>query len=482
MAVEAINVNEPKEPVKSENTVKVEPKTEQYPNDTVELSTKNKKKSIPMWKKFAIGAGGTIAAAVGVGILVIKHHGNRIKKLYDEKLILSNLKEKIDFKEAATVQEGIKFAKEVLGIKEVDANFTLEAINAANRGLVDVSNAHKGKVFMPHALRYTSPRVKNDYVAAVQMDINSSEFGHMYINKHYFDKDFLDAEIKNRLYNSNGQLFEFDSKSEVVTQPVWDKYVLANPSKDVAKLIRKYYRDSANMSVEEKRNLFYSLAYGKDDARRYFRTPAETYVNLLTKHRTVLNELGYVPKSAEEIEKLTNKQQKELLTTLLDKLKTKNIYLEHNFEFFTPLKTIYHEMGHLQDAARNLKDLDLRQWKFDLKGEWRAIKNKRETGEITSRADVDEVDNRWGSVWDEYMKNFLLNNPEKFKKKYPDLYEFVTNKKIMQTSGKVSAYAQSGIGEFIAETYARLTDGKTLPDDVMALYRKYKGPEFLNAA
>ena len=80
------------------------------------------------------------------------------------------------------------------------------------------------------------------------------------------------------------------------------------------------------------------------------------------------------------------------------------------------------------------------------------------------------------------MKNFLQDNPEKFKKKYPDLYEFVTEKCNLQTSGKISAYAQSGIGEFIAETYARMIDGKTIPDDVMALYRKYKGPEIIIAA
>ena len=80
------------------------------------------------------------------------------------------------------------------------------------------------------------------------------------------------------------------------------------------------------------------------------------------------------------------------------------------------------------------------------------------------------------------MKSFFLSNPDKFKKKYPDLYEFITEKTKLQTSGKISAYAQSGIGEFIAETYARMIDGKTIPDDVMALYRKYKGPEFLAAA
>jgi hypothetical protein len=61
---------------------------------------------------------------------------------------------------------------------------------------------------------------------------------------------------------------------------------------------------------------------------------------------------------------------------------------------------------------------------------------------------------------------------------YPEFYEFLTTQSIQQTAGKVSDYAQVGIGEFVAETYADMISGKKIPDDVMALYRKYKGPEF----
>ena len=44
------------------------------------------------------------------------------------------------------------------------------------------------------------------------------------------------------------------------------------------------------------------------------------------------------------------------------------------------------------------------------------------------------------------------------------------------TAGKVSAYAQTSIGEFIAETYAKMVSGDTIPDDVLKLYKKYNGP------
>lgn len=54
--------------------------------------------------------------------------------------------------------------------------------------------------------------------------------------------------------------------------------------------------------------------------------------------------------------------------------------------------------------------------------------------------------------------------------------EFLNSKSIQETAGKVSPYAQESPLEFVAETFADLLEGKTLPDDVMALYKKYNGP------
>lgn len=54
--------------------------------------------------------------------------------------------------------------------------------------------------------------------------------------------------------------------------------------------------------------------------------------------------------------------------------------------------------------------------------------------------------------------------------------EFLNDKSIQETAGKVSPYAQESPLEFVAETFADLLEGKTLPDDVMALYKKYNGP------
>ncbi len=54
--------------------------------------------------------------------------------------------------------------------------------------------------------------------------------------------------------------------------------------------------------------------------------------------------------------------------------------------------------------------------------------------------------------------------------------EFLQNKDIQATAGKISEYAQSSPNEFVAEAFSLLAQGKKLPDDVMALYKKYNGP------
>lgn len=54
--------------------------------------------------------------------------------------------------------------------------------------------------------------------------------------------------------------------------------------------------------------------------------------------------------------------------------------------------------------------------------------------------------------------------------------EFVTDKQIQQTARKVSDYATESPLEFVAETFSQLMEGKTFPEDVMALYKKYGGP------
>ena len=113
-----------------------------YPPDTVEISAANKikkpKEKMSAGAKVGVTALGVLGSLAIGAVCFAKHQSGKLTKLYNEKMQLVNLAEKIDFKEAKTVEEGIKFAKDVLKIGEVDSNFTLDAINYANRGLVDV--------------------------------------------------------------------------------------------------------------------------------------------------------------------------------------------------------------------------------------------------------------------------------------------------------------------------------------------------------
>lgn len=103
------------------------------------------------------------------------------------------------------------------------------------------------------------------------------------------------------------------------------------------------------------------------------------------------------------------------------------------------LNTIYHEQGHLQDMAKNY---------------WKEINESNGIAVHWNRKDQ--------------LSSELINNS-------PRLRSFFSNEE-QNVVGKVSDYAKSGIGEFIAETYAKLIKKEKLSDDVMALYKKYGGP------
>ena len=463
-------------------TKNIYPKTEPYPNDSVELSKKDEQKKKPSLVKTLLAIGGGIAGAgamfCGAVILMANHHGNKIAKLYKEKLVLSNLPEKIEFKEAKTVQEGIDFAKKILGIKEVDKDITLEAINTANKGLVDVSNANKGKLFIPTRLGFETPNNKDDdYIAYVVKDIYSNKFGNLVVNKNYFDGKFLDNEINKFLFFDSGNaVYKISDDLKQISSTQRIGCVRPFPNDDIARLIKDFYKDSSKLNISDKQKLYYSLEKAYISATRAIRNPLEALKTLSEKKAEFLKN-NNIEINFAELEKMNTEKQVEYLKNLIQKMEDKNSYWQVRFGVELPTSTIHHEMGHLQDFAKNLKELDIKKWKFSFREAWREAGHKVKTGEDISRVGVKEVDNRWGSTWKDKYEKLLKENPEKFKKYYPDLYEFVTKQDIQQTVGKISGYAQSGIGEFIAEVYAKMIEGKTIPEDVMALYRKYKGPE-----
>ena len=125
-----------------------------------------------------------------------------------------------------------------------------------------------------------------------------------------------------------------------------------------------------------------------------------------------------------KIMKMSHAEQSDLLSSCINEANIKIGYKPAS-----RFKTIYHEFGHLNDPN------------------------------ISSRA---------------CEKAFYDSNKESYPK---ELTEWFNNTHNLKVSGEVSSYATENPAEFIAETFAGLVEGKTYSDDVMALYKKYGGPE-----
>jgi len=448
-------------------------KTEPYPNDSLELSTKYN--NLSKKKKASLYAASSTAFLACTSFVFLKYQKNRILNLYKKKLVISNLPEKLEFKPAKTLEEAMKYTKDVLGIKEVDKNFTLEALNIANKGITDVSNAQKGKLFLPTKLRFEKKK-KDSVIASVDNNIYYDTFGNLVINKSYFDESFLDKSIQNFLFskdNKNKIYSNHEATGKLRAQYRWG-CVYPELKTDLEKLVKRFYQDKSSLSIDEKQVLYYSLLNAFTNASRSQRTPFETLKEIIANKRylSILKRNNFQT-DLEKIKSMSYKEKQKYLTNIIKTLEKNNIYFNEYYGITSPAYSIYHEMGHLQDFAKNLKELDVMKWDIKFSKLW----GKRgKYGEY--RFGVREIENRWGAnAKDKYRKMFE-NQPNRFKNRYPDLYEFLTNEESKVAAGKVSSYAQSGIGEFIAETYAAMIEKKSIPDDVMALYRKYRGPEF----
>ncbi len=237
--------------------------------------TIKKEKGLSKWQKWTIGLGSALAGIIAAGVLIRKHETGKLTKLYNEKMQFVNLAEKIDFKEAKTVDEGIKFAKEVLKIGEVGDGFTLDAINYVNKGLVDVANANKGHLFMPKKLIFEE--LEEDVSAQVCGNVYSNRFGEFAINKRFFDTKVLDEKLKKILFYSDGkQKFKFSNKDGEIDIPMLLNVGMV-PDKKCESLIKQFYENSAGMNIADKRKLVHTISAHNEALNGQFeRFPLDT--------------------------------------------------------------------------------------------------------------------------------------------------------------------------------------------------------------
>lgn len=378
----------------------------QTPPDTVSfratehIQTKSKKEGLSTGAKWAIGLGLT---ALAVGGYLLTRGKAKVKpstlttEQIAEKLKITELPAHIDFKEAKTLDEAIKYSKDVLKISNVDDNFSLEALNWVNRGLTDVSNANKGRAKMPNGLKFIAEAEdifthKSGGGGGVPANISNvledGSFGVLSVEKRLFENNTLDKLLKKDLFKDSGEAVFEIINGELKATSV---FVKENPmvlDNEMTKLIERYYANPASVNINDKRLIYFGL----------------------------LKPSGYEAFCHD------------------GKPLTKLIHSPNNC-----LSTVYHEQGHLQDMAKNYLEAF-----------------KQENGVMI----------HWNRK-DELTQEFIEQTPI--------LKQFFSEAE-QNTIGKVSNYAKDGIGEFIAETYAKLVKGVKLDDDVMALYKKYGGP------
>lgn len=434
--------------------------------DVVEISSEKPetKESLSKGAKWGIGIAATLGTLITAGILIQKHEFKRLTKLFDKKMTISNLPEHIQFKEATTLDEAIKFAKETLGIGYVDKKFSLEMLNFTNKGIVDVSNANKGKIFVPKKLVVYKDE---GAIAFTVKDIEHSWFGTLGINPECFTHEHLNKKLAK---------WFVDTKTTIVESSVEDVKkdakieILAGLSKNTWELISKFKKDPNSLNLQEKIQIYsnYQTAFKQASANIELK---EKFPLEWLKKNLKLFEDGNIEVKLNKLETLSKEAQANEVNNLLKTLAEKtngNQIIYHGSD--NPYHTLYHEMGHLQDYAINLERLqkeELGRFNF-----FTVMKNafKDKNGKINSIAD------HWGGTTYKTEQELMEKSPEMFKEMYPNLYKHLNDAESQRIASHVGDYAMTGIGEFIAETYAHLISGRKLPEEVLSLYKKYHGP------
>lgn len=326
-----------------------------YPPDTVEINGK-KKTGMSNGAKVGIGLGilGTAALAIG---LIMKGRGSQAKEVVKH----------IDFKEAKTIEEAQKFAKDKLGVMYHDIH-DLEVINFINEWITKVHNKCSiiDKTSYPKFVASSNEKqITAPFLMTSSVKANKNFEGHILgVNMKTFNNfdEFLNSVI---------------CDGSIITKNKNGKFIIVDNA---------YKTDFVNDVINRMNNY---------NTKTTFKDKLQLICDI---------------QGISDGEVINGKLQE----------KVTSIY--HNLN---------HELGHLrhQYSAKN----------------YEAMKK------------VDEFK----------ANNLPVSDITK---------EFLNTPTIQETAGKVSVYAQESPLEFVAETFADLIEGKTIPEDVMALYKKYNGP------
>lgn len=394
--------------------------------DTVEIN--GEKKGLSKDAKWGIGLG--IAAVITAAALLIR---GKTKAAQEE---IFKLAEHIDFSPAKTVEEARNFARTHLGIKNYHEEMPLEVMNWVNEGLVNVNNAAKGKAKMFDTIGYVSMEDKGKALACAIPAKNGGELGAIFnINKNVFEK--IDEHINKMIKDSLSNKILFKNKEGKLD--LYNFYKNDEASADLLKGLNEFLEKPDKFSIIDKIQLyedFASLAFAHES---FYKAPMAKLKQLMKNEGIQETLLAHskLP-DLKQIEKLTTEQQRNVLVDLTNTCLLSGDKLHLAYPKGDKFRTIYHEMGHLQHE--NSIGVDM----------------------YAQMAKPEECEKWFGKVTD-------ITN------------DFVNSKEKQQIANRVSGYASESPLEFVAETYRKLINiaingGEKLPDDIMALYKEYKGP------
>ena len=401
--------------------------------DTVTISSKNSQeenKKLTKNQKLGIASG----ALLGVAALGLIIRG-RLKAV-------TKLAEHIDFAPASTMEEAREFARQHLKIKKFDVADDLDMANWVNEGLVNINNKYKGRAYIPDEVVAFSKEesAKRSSTLASMAAYQGKDFrlhSQLRVNLGYFDN--AKNNIQKMLDDFGFKKVPLDDGHSEVQMQILPFY---NPDKllDMMQISSKFMNNKATkmdiVALRQSLGDYYAYAHFLNN------DPLKLLENVYAQKGAIdLLKTHMKPgsfKTIEELGKMTNKEQVNYAfnaySALNGKLKVANMpYAKILDSKRSVFNTLFHEEGHLFHKKNTILDYE------DMHVIYGDKKDKPvKIGELA--------------------KEFLENQDEQF------------------VASKVSFYAKRSPLEFVAEVYSRMLGGHKFDDDVMQLYKKYKGP------
>lgn len=445
------------------------------PDEFVKQDKEENKKKLSNQTKIGIGVG--IATLATIAFFVAKGRMSEAK----------NLAEHIDFKSSQNIEDAIKFGKENLGIKSYDgfgAN-DLDAINWLNEGFVNVSNKMKGKLRMPkHVIFIDDSKVLGDHTMAgvvcgenLPKDLKKYS-GYFYVNKKFFANPIksLNQDLEKAM---KVNIFETLENGKIKVNELYS----AESANTLIEMIEDFKKNKSFNSAVKASNAIENMYKAFNS---YSNNPLDT-IKVLFKSKencTYLKEAG-LSTDLKEIQNLSLKDQKKLREKMVSLLEGRNAVnyvnklILKDKEYATKLvENGFIAKPEIVDSIKFDKLLEIIDYTKEYTGkEICFLPIKLAVQDIEKTSPFTTIYHEMGHLQDMKPRCVTTDKCGYDYSKYPqELKNWVDNEEYIQVANRVSSYSTHGPGEFIAETFAKLIEGKKPSKEVMDLYKKLEGP------